>query len=312
MRTRQEIPPALLDLAARQHRVVHTQQIRDHGLSDRVAQRLVRTSVWRRLDRSLTLVTNSPPSQRNYLAGAFLLVPDALACATTALSLHGLRAGGLPIEVTSAADTHLTHRQWLRLRRFDYDRDAATEVDGFAVVGIIDALVSSSYSLGVEESTELALRAVALRKCTADDLADAVRSRRNLPHRRLLLDVLADAAAGLHSRLEVEHEKRVRRPHRLPEPHLQYRLPTGKIADLAFPDYRVLVELDGRRSHELKQAADRTRDNRHSIAGWRTLRFGWLEVIRDPCAVAADIAAALTANGWGGTTADCRRCLRTA
>lgn len=305
MRPRHDVPPALLDLAAQQHRVLTTEQIRNHGLTARTVERLVRTGVWRRLDRGLSLVTNSPPTTRNYLAAGVLLHPDGFACGQTALALHGFGDLVLPIEITVPRRSHLTHREWLRVRRFDVDRAETTDLEDTAVVGLVDALTSATYTISAKVAADLFLRTVALHKCSAGELVDAVRRRNNIPHRAVLLDVLTDAADGLHSKLEAEHERRVRRPHRLPIPVLQYRLPTGKIADAAFPEYRVIIELDGR-SHV--GSIDRRRDNRHSVAGWVTLRFGWAEVINDPCAVAAQIARVLVEAGWLGSPSRCSRC----
>lgn len=305
MHPRRDVPSGLLDLAAKQHRVVTTAQIRGHGMTARTVERLVRTDVWRRLDRGLTLVTNSPPTARNYLSAAALLHPSGLASGRTALALHGFGDLELPIEMTVPGDAHLTHREWLRVRRFDAAPGKAVEIGGATVVGLVDALISATYSIPKQRAADLFLQAVALHRCTVGELANAVRHRRNLPHRALLLDVLTDAAEGLHSKLEAEHERRVRRPHGLPRPVLQHRLPTGRIADAAFPEYHVIIELDGR-SHI--GADDRRRDNRHSVTGWVTLRFGWAEVIDDPCGVAAEITRALVEAGWKGSPVRCGRC----
>jgi len=53
---------------------------------------------------------------------------------------------------------------------------------------------------------------------------------------------------------------------------------------------------------------DRKRDYAHAVVGWLTLRFGWFEVVRRPCAVAADIGAVLCARGWTGLLRSCPNC----
>jgi very-short-patch-repair endonuclease len=82
----------------------------------------------------------------------------------------------------------------------------------------------------------------------------------------------------------------------LPMPARQWRVerPGGRWAfiDLAYPDRRIAIELDGWAEHGLRSAfdADRARGNDLVVAGWRLLRFTWS--MRDEDIVAA-IAAAL-------------------
>jgi hypothetical protein len=49
----------------------------------------------------------------------------------------------------------------------------------------------------------------------------------------------------------------------------------------------------------------RRRDNRSTVSGKATLRYGHAEVFGDPCGVAAEVAAVLQAHGWAGQM---RRC----
>lgn len=82
----------------------------------------------------------------------------------------------------------------------------------------------------------------------------------------------------------------------LPIPERQWRVerPGGRVAfiDLAYPDRRVAIELDGWAEHGVRSAfdADRARGNDLVLAGWRVLRFTW--AMSDDDIVAA-IAAAI-------------------
>lgn len=92
---------------------------------------------------------------------------------------------------------------------------------------------------------------------------------------------------------------RVLRDAELPRPRLQYpfpgRLPGEARVDAAYPEARLIVEVDGRRWHTRREdfASDRRRDNEATLAGWRTLRFTWTDLTRDPGAVAAAARDAL-------------------
>lgn len=85
----------------------------------------------------------------------------------------------------------------------------------------------------------------------------------------------------------------------LPAPVRQFRAPwlrrvNGRV-DLAYPDEKLLVEGDSRRWHLLAAAfeTDRLRDNAAQLAGWRVLRFTWLEIVEAPDRVTSSIHRAL-------------------
>ncbi len=87
----------------------------------------------------------------------------------------------------------------------------------------------------------------------------------------------------------------------LPAPRAEYPLPallgTGhgrEFVDRAWPDAKLILEVDGRRWHarERDMAKDRRRDRQAAAAGWQTIRVLGEEVRDIPEEVAADIAAA--------------------
>lgn len=81
----------------------------------------------------------------------------------------------------------------------------------------------------------------------------------------------------------------------------QYRPPwhdgVRGVVDVAWPERRVVLELDGRRWHATTQAQaeDRRRDRAAVAHGWVTLRFGWAEIVHRPGAVIAECRAVLAA-----------------
>ena len=95
---------------------------------------------------------------------------------------------------------------------------------------------------------------------------------------------LRDRAAQQHGFAEPERQHRVRLPG------------GGRVRfDLAYPDRRLFVELDGWAVHGTRAAFehDRHRQNGAVRAGWRPLRFTWLDVEERPAFVAAEVAACL-------------------
>jgi very-short-patch-repair endonuclease len=66
--------------------------------------------------------------------------------------------------------------------------------------------------------------------------------------------------------------------------------------DLAFPEHRVAIEVDGRRYHDARSEAfesDRRKQNELQLRGWLVLRFTWAALRDDPDGVIAMIVATL-------------------
>jgi very-short-patch-repair endonuclease len=63
--------------------------------------------------------------------------------------------------------------------------------------------------------------------------------------------------------------------------------------DLAYPEMRIAIELDGRSAHAARWQSDHDRDNATELAAWRLLRFTWDDITQRPLYVAVSIAEAL-------------------
>jgi len=133
--------------------------------------------------------------------------------------------------------------------------------------------------------------------------------RRRLPHRRLLLTILEDVAAGAYSALERRYLLHVERPHGLPTGRRQRRVTRGKHAayrDVEYLGLRTVVELDGRLGHEkaVDRWGDLTRDCDSIVDGDVTVRIGWGQVL-EPCRLAVLVGRLLEARGWTGHLKPC-------
>lgn len=157
---------------------------------------------------------------------------------------------------------------------------------------------------------DLVLRACQRRLTTADRLRTASRDRKKMRHRRLLVDLLAEAATGVHSVLEHRYVRDVERAHDLPRSRRNRPEPRpgGRVyRDARYDRYGTVVELDGDASHPLdRRELDDLRDNQLLVEeGTRTLRYGWRSVAVRPCATAGQVATLLRRGGWPGVP---RRC----
>jgi very-short-patch-repair endonuclease len=152
-------------------------------------------------------------------------------------------------------------------------------------------------------------RACARRLTTATRLTQALRSRTRLRWRAELTDALTDVAAGCHSLLELRYLRDVERRHHLPAGTRQRpRKRRGGCwyDDVAYTQFRTLVELDGRAAHPPEQRwRDMARDNAGVADGNSVLRYGATDVYQHPCAVASQVATVLQHNGWPDDPTPC-------
>ncbi|ACQ78901.1 hypothetical protein Bcav_0639 [Beutenbergia cavernae DSM 12333] len=141
-------------------------------------------------------------------------------------------------------------------------------------------------------------------------ILEAVAARSRMRHRRLVLDVLAAAVAGVESPLEYRYHRDVERAHGLPTSRLQVREVVGGRwirADVVYEEYSMRSELDGELGHPGGRTdSDTWRDNDVVLdRGQVTLRYRWGHVAGRSCAVAGQVGRGLRTGGWAGSP---RRC----
>ena len=157
---------------------------------------------------------------------------------------------------------------------------------------------------------DLVLRATQRRVTTADRLRRSMHQRPRQRWRSLLLDVLAEVQVGVASNLELAYRRDVEQRHLLPA-GTRNEMEDGRrgghlYRDVRYRTWHLIVELDGREAHPVGEAfRDMRRDNVAAVAGDTSLRYGWRDVVGDPCGVAAQVSAVLQLGGWTGSP---RRC----
>jgi len=152
-------------------------------------------------------------------------------------------------------------------------------------------------------------RAGGRRLTRPERIALAIDARKKVRWREELLSALTDVDSGAQSPLELKYLRDVEHAHDLPSGSRQQR--TGRPGRRTYDDVRytafgVVVELDGRAAHpDEARWRDMSRDNASAVEGRRVLRYGWGDVVGQPCAVAAQVAEVLQASGWLGTPRPC-------
>lgn len=185
------------------------------------------------------------------------------------------------------------------------ERQARGELKRTAVeVALLDLARESTAPQTIAALT----RAVAERMTKPSKILDALENVDRVRHQALMREMCAEAEQGVQSVLEWLFLKDVVRRHGLPEPALQVSLVSGTRTDAVFEGFTFVVELDGRLGHEEEPFRDMHRDNRLTARGILTLRFGWDDVIKRPCAVAAQIRELLAIQGWAANGRRCGGC----
>lgn len=275
-------------LAERQHGVVARRQLLAAGVSrDRIDRwlsggRLVRAY---RGVYGLGHGALSPDGRR--LAAVLACGPGAVLSHGSAAALWGLRtAGGARLDVTVHIDGPRSDVDGLRIHRSSLAGRFATEVRAIPVTSVAWTLLDYAavarrhhVRRALEEADRLDLLDTAA-------IERALRASPRRPGSPLLLALLEAIF------LEICLRAGLSRP--------RVNVWDGEAErDFAWPEHRLIVELDGWTFHRGRVAfeEDRARDRRALAEGWRVARFTASEVQRKPGSVAREMRR-LLADRW--------------
>lgn len=275
-------------------------------------QRQVESGRWRRLHAGVVVVHAGPVLWRARAQAALLRAgAQAVLSHDAAAWLHGfLRQPPTTLDVSvphgrkvvGAGPGVVVHRR----RR----PPSTSQVEGLVVVDAPSTVVDCVTRLRKTDDV-LGFLCAAVRVGTrAEDVLDALRSRRQVRHRDVVLEVLGEVRAGVESALEGRYRRDVERRHGLPRAvRQQQEVLDGRWirSDVRYEQWRTRVELDGELAHPGGRTDDDVwRDNAVVLShGEVTLRYRWRHVAGAPCRTAAQVARALRAGGWTGTPTPC-------
>lgn len=303
---------AITEVADRQSGVISRRQALEVGLDRDAIARRVRSGRWIRLHSRIYLVTSGPPAIPSRIWGALLYAGSgATASHQTAAWLDGFAHEPAVIDVTIPERRRVRPAPGLRIHRA-----GAIEVRSHPsklpprtrVEDTVLDLAERAASLeGVVAVVAWACRE---RLTTAERIAASATARKKLRHRQEIVAVLADVGSGAHAVLEHLYLNLVERAHGLPVGLRQARVRRGlrsEYRDVCYRGFGVLVELDGPVGHttDPDRWRDMRRDNADALAGQIVLRFGFADVSRRACAVAAQVLVALRQRGWDGRAYRC-------
>jgi hypothetical protein len=272
-------------VAGRQHGLVTFDQAREAGFTRHQILNRVQTGKWTRTRVGVFAVNGAPATWEQAAMAAVLVAgPEAVASHTTAGVLWGLP--NVFHEVTFEISTPRPRRvrqPGVRVHRtVRFLEMEHTVRDAVPVTSVARTLIDLSGSMSVEQlgiATDYARRHLFL---TLAALQRSVAGLYPAPGRRLSrIHAVLRARLELHNETESGLEMRVLRAivaAGLPEPVQQYWVDVGgkrRRIDLAYPDLKLAIEVDGYGPHSPRSAfdADRVRENELELINWDRLHF---------------------------------------
>jgi hypothetical protein len=275
---------SLTSVAKKQHGAISSGQVRTLGLSPKQVHRLIADGWLARLRPGVFAVAGSSPTWHQAVSAAVLAAgPGAVASHSTAAVLWGL-----PGVERSATELTTYRPDQRRLEGVRAHRTLAfldcehTVRDQIPVTTVARTIVDLSGRCSVPElgrMTDYGLRTGTLH---IDHLRKCVCGLRSAPGRHVtkVHSVLRRRLPGYdpgESDLEMRFVRALVGAG-LPEPVQQHRVTLGSRhcrIDLAYPDLKLAIEIDGWTFHHTRTAfdEDRARANDLVVAGWNVLRF---------------------------------------
>ena len=272
MHPRQEVPEALVRLAAAQSGVVSREQALSFGLGDSAIDRLLSQHIWCRLARGVYLTAAVPPSWLALAWTGLLIGGDSARLGGPAAAhqwgLTQTEPRPIQILVPAAGSTPRVNGPWYFRRErpgarqpASYGNPPRTTIED-TVLDLIDDPDADPQAV-----VDWLTTAVQTRRTTPQRILKAASCRRFLRHRRLLEKLALDVAAGARSPLELDFLRLVERPHGLPVGHRQAAR-RGTEVDVVYKEYRLLIELDGRLGHDGSRAISRHAERQLGDGRW--------------------------------------------
>jgi hypothetical protein len=316
MQPRQPVPAALHTLALLQDGVVTREQALGLGLSRHAITRLANRDSWLRLTAGVYQTLPGAPTWPAVAWAGVLIGGDrARVAGQAAATLCGLREAPpdiVEILVPAGGGCPRLTGPW-SFRRETPGARLPRSVGSPPRITVEDLVLDlAAEASDVRPGIGWVTQAVQARLTTPARIRQAMAARHFQRHRKVLLQLLEDVAAGVRSTLELSYLRDVERAHGLPIGARQ-RGRRGTECDVWYEEYGLLVELDGRLGHQgMGRFRDMHRDNAATTDGLATLRYGSGDVLGIPCQVAMEVARNLELRGWTGMFSHCPRCWRAA
>lgn len=301
---------AVLRLAARQHNAFSRPQAHELGFSNKQIRHRIASGIWTAAHRDVFLLAAGSRTIETRCKAATLALPGSAGSHATAGSLlKMIDLGGGLIHVSRRHGRH--HRlPGVRLHQSRYlPEHHVTSVEGIPVTTRERTIFDLASRLDERRLGRLVDDAVRSSHTTLDDIGEVFRELASpaRPGTRRMAVVLDHRSAAPLDASELElrfHDLCVQRglpigSTEVPAPWRGTDVSNRERVDVAYAVERLIVELDSRAYHTLLEdfESDRLRDQMAIAAGWRTIRFTWRQVVRQPKHVERILRSALLMEG---------------
>jgi predicted transcriptional regulator of viral defense system len=283
----------VVELAARQHGVVSLDQLETVGLTASAVRKRAGQGRLHRVHHAVYSI--APPELLNlrgrFMAAVLACGPGAVLSHRSAAHLHGLRRTERQgIDVTVPGRRHPKHTGIDTHTSTTLTPADTTIVDGIPCTTIARTLLDLGEVVNtrqVERALEQGDTMEIIDLRAVDDQLQRNGKRKAANRLRQALASLHPDAAPSESRFEEDLLALCRRID-VPEPRRQFWItpddgePAVR-ADFAWPQHKLIVETDGgahRTRHRFE--ADRRKDQRLALLGWRVIRLTWRQLNEEP------------------------------
>ena len=281
--------------AEEQDGVVSREQLLDLGLTPGAIDARRKRGNLHRLHRGVYAVGHRRVGRRGRLFAAVLACGEGAAVShRSAAEIWGIRSpwSGRP-EVTAPSECR--HPQ-IKTYESCLPCDEVTTHEGLPVTTPARTLLDLGLVLRPHEVEQALNQLEVLRlwdEVGIAELLDRHPRRRGTRTLRMLVARGREGERVTKRELEARFQSFVAR-HRLPPPATNV-LVAGLEVDCAWPEAKLVVELDSRTHHLTRHAfeRDRERDRILTLAGWRVVRITWRQLARDGPRLARDLRALL-------------------
>jgi predicted transcriptional regulator of viral defense system len=286
---------AIVQLAERQHGVVARHQLSELGIGRRAIGSRLAAGRLHAIHRGVYAVGHRVLSARGrWMAAVLSAGPGAALSHRSAASLWGLLRS---VPVVADVTTQARHRPRARIRlhRSRLPPDELTTAADIPVTTPSRTLFDLSAVVDRPSLERAVERADALRLTDTLSLAALLTRHPRRPGAAALRAILGRGVAWIPTRSELEDRfLAFLDAHGLARPLVNTGIEVrGRWmeCDCVWLSHRLIVELDGRATHDTAAAfeRDRARDRLLQAAGWRVLRITWKQLHHDEDRIAADL-----------------------
>lgn len=293
--------------------VVTREQALGHGLSPHVVARLLREDTWQPLARAIYLLSGGQPCWESLAWGGILAGgDDARLGAESSAYLHKITRDP-PAEIDILVPNRAPARvmgPWRFIRESPGARPGGS-IGSPPCLTVATTLLELGISRTPADLLTLIAEAEHRRLISTPELVRTLRQYRRYPYRRVVMDLLGDIMAGVQSPIERLYLHDVERAHQLPVGSRQEgNRGLAHRSDVAYDEYRLLVELDGWKTHGgAGRFRDLWLDNQFALRGQVTLRFGHYDLTHRPCSVAFQVHRVMSSRGCAPPFTRCQHCV---